>query len=55
MALEWFMENLAFPKPFVKRVLRPRFLSSPRAKRDREAASGLDKSLGREGIITEWA
>ncbi|KAF0118014.1 MAG: hypothetical protein FD163_402 [Hyphomonadaceae bacterium] len=24
-------------------------------KRDREAASGLDKNLGREVIITEWA
>ncbi|KAF0117059.1 MAG: hypothetical protein FD163_1398 [Hyphomonadaceae bacterium] len=49
------MENRAFPKPFIKFVWRPRILSSPRAKRDRKAASGLDKSLGREGIIGEWA
>ncbi|KAF0184983.1 MAG: hypothetical protein FD163_1680 [Hyphomonadaceae bacterium] len=33
----------------------PRFLSSPEAASRSRHARGLDKNLGREGIITEWA
>ncbi|KAF0117772.1 MAG: hypothetical protein FD163_305 [Hyphomonadaceae bacterium] len=46
------MENHAFPKPFDERECALGFCQG-RALRPK--ALGLDKNLGREGIITEWA
>lgn len=43
------------PKPFVKFVVRPRFLSSPSAAARSRFARGLDRNLGRERTINEWA